>query len=117
VRIENNGAPLWVLGIKTEQDCTVLENTSGARAEVLGGLLYITGNTADPSIPAFRNIDSHMLLSYGEESFSTHATYAIPLLDSAKGVTHAITSGSLPRRNTGSMAPEIRTDQDAVPLP
>ncbi len=107
VRIANIGAPLWILGIKTEQDCTVLDNKAGAHSEILGGLLYITGAAADPSIPAFRNTDSHILLSYGEESFNTHATYAIHLLDTEKGVVKTINSNYLPKRNTGRMAPEI----------
>ena len=107
VRIQNTGAPLWVLGIKTEQDCTVLDNAGGARSEILGGLLYITGKTVDPAVAAFRNTDSHILLSYGEESFNAHATYKIHLLDTEKGIVKTIDRDSLPKRTIGSMAPEI----------
>ena len=106
-RIENSGAPLWVLGVKTEQDCTVLDNKNGARTQVLGGLLYITGTKADAAIPAFRNSDSQLLLSYVEESFSANATYAVHVIDDENGKETKVEADALPKRNVGRMAVQI----------
>ncbi len=53
-RITNDGGNLAVLGLKTEGDCTVLDDRNGAHATILGGLLYIVGD-ADPKVPAFRD--------------------------------------------------------------
>jgi len=39
-RLVNNGARLWILGIKTEDPYTVIETKAGGKTEVLGGLLY-----------------------------------------------------------------------------
>lgn len=107
IRVKNSGAPLWILGIKTEHDCTILDNYNGAQTEILGGLLYITGNKANPDIPAFRNTDSHIMLSYAEESFDTHATYSIHILNTVNGIVKKVGSDSLPKRNTSHIAPGL----------
>ncbi len=107
VRIRNSGAPLWILGLKTEKNCTVLENTAGATTEILGGLIYITGNTADPAIPAFRNTDSKLWLSYAEESFDANATYAVHLENTKGGKTNTTAAESLPMRTIGRMVPVL----------
>ena len=54
VRIDNSGAPLWVLGLQTEGVATVIDNRAGARSEVFGGLVYMVHN-ANPAapVPAF----------------------------------------------------------------
>ncbi|HEU5048447.1 MAG TPA: glycosyl hydrolase family 28-related protein [Rickettsiales bacterium] len=107
IRIENKGAPLWILGVKTEQDCTVLDNKDGAQSEILGGLLYITGNHADPKIPAFRNTHSRLLMSYAEESFNRDATYAIHLEDTQHGQVKTTPATSLPERNLARVVPQL----------
>ena len=79
-RIENNGSPLIILGLKTEGDCTVLDNRDHARSLILGGLVYIVGD-ANPAVPAFRNADSALQASFVEESFraaSRYTTYLRP---------------------------------------
>lgn len=52
-KIRNQGASLWMLGLKTESPGTALESSLGARTELLGGLLYPSAPQA-PSTPAFR---------------------------------------------------------------
>ncbi|WP_176441605.1 glycoside hydrolase family 55 protein [Granulicella rosea] len=39
-RINNNGAPLWLLGFKTEGPVNIVDNTAGSVTEVLGGFFY-----------------------------------------------------------------------------
>lgn len=107
VRVDNHGAPLWILGVKTEGDCTVLDNNDGAHTQVLGGLVYITGNRANPVIPAFRNTDSQLLLSYVEEAFDPAGTYKIHLADSKNGKVKNTMADMLPKRNVGRMAAQI----------
>ena len=107
VRVVDKGAPLWILGVKTEQDCTVLDNKDGARTEVLGGLVYITGRKADPVIPAFRNTDSQLLLSYVEESFNPDSTYKVHLIDTKNGAAKTTTADMLPQRNIGRIVPQL----------
>ncbi len=105
-RIVNDGAPLWVLGIKTERNCTVLENKNGAQTEVLGGLLYIVQPPEKP-MPAFRNIDAKLLVSYAEEAFDPKATYQTHIMGSKKGVENIVKADDLPKRNKARMAGQI----------
>jgi len=43
-KITNNGAMLWILGLKTEQNGTVLEATNGSLTEIDGGFNYCTNS-------------------------------------------------------------------------
>jgi hypothetical protein len=86
-RINNINADLWILGIKTEGNVTAVANSGlNSRAEVLGGLVYNV-NTANPSVPAFRNTDGKMLVSYAEEAFSAATAYTIYLQDIKNGLS------------------------------
>ena len=68
-RILNEGSALVILGLKTEGDCTVLDNRDGGRSSILGGLLYIVGD-ADSKVPAFRNANAEIEATFAEEAFS-----------------------------------------------
>ena len=81
-RIVNNGSPLVVLGIKTEGNCTVIDNRQGAHSTILGGLLYIVGD-ATPAVPAFRNAGGWLQASFIEESFSATSRYRTYLDDAS----------------------------------
>ena len=50
--IQNEGGDLWVLGLKTEKDRTIIGTTDGGQTEVLGGLLYKNRERVGPA-PAF----------------------------------------------------------------
>jgi hypothetical protein len=101
-RITNDGAPLTILGLKTEGDCTVLDNRNGARSVVLGGLAYIV-HDADPAIPAFRNARSGLQATFVEESLRSASRYAIYLQDAT---THRdVRADGFPTRGYGRIVP------------
>lgn len=75
-RIVNDGSPLTILGLKTEGNCTVIDNRAGAQTTILGGLLYIVHN-ADPHVPAFRNADASLRAAFVEESFRPDSRYTV----------------------------------------
>ena len=79
-RILNEGSPLVILGLKTEGDCTVLDNRDGGRSSILGGLLYIVGD-ADPKVPAFHNTNAELEATFVEEAFSAAKRYTVYLRD------------------------------------
>lgn len=62
-KIVNEGADLWVLGLKVENPGTILRATQGARTEVLGGLA-VPANPVDSATAAFELEDSQASLSY-----------------------------------------------------
>jgi len=80
VRLLNDGAPVWVLGLKTERNATAVETRQGGRTEVWGGLLYPVLPMADAP-PAFIVRDapdgtpSRLRASFVEEAFRADATY------------------------------------------
>ncbi|MEX0653436.1 MAG: glycosyl hydrolase family 28-related protein [Phycisphaeraceae bacterium] len=53
----NAGGTLWVFGLKTERDQTLVRTTDGGQTEVLGAWVYQTHREA-PSVPMFDVTDS-----------------------------------------------------------
>ncbi len=92
-RIVNDGGNLTILGLKTEGDCTVVDNRDGARTTILGGLLYIVG-AADPAIPAFRAAGPGLSAAFVEESLRPDSHYTTYLAGDGPVVPAA---GFLPR--------------------
>jgi hypothetical protein len=99
-RIDNNGGNLTVLGLKTEGDCTVLDDRNGAHATILGGLLYIVGD-ADPKVPAFRDQAGGLNASFVEESLRPASRYSIYLQGSGPDIRPA----GFPARGDGRIVP------------
>lgn len=62
-KVVNNGATLWVLGIKTERAGTVVESSNGASTEILGGLIY-PAMAVPAGVPGFLSVDSKQSLSF-----------------------------------------------------
>ncbi|MBP0000095.1 MAG: hypothetical protein J7641_14040 [Cyanobacteria bacterium SID2] len=61
--IRNNGADVWILGLKTERDVTLIETIEGGRTELLGAFLY--GNRDIPeNTPAFLDRESRQSLVF-----------------------------------------------------
>ncbi|NBD32737.1 MAG: hypothetical protein GVY17_07185 [Cyanobacteria bacterium] len=58
-KITNNGAILWILGLKTEKYGTVIDTSSGGFTEVIGGLIYRVAKTTDDNSPMFSITNSH----------------------------------------------------------
>ena len=99
-RIVNDGGNLAVLGLKTEGDCTVLENRNGGRGTVLGGLLYIVRD-ADPRIPAFRDSGAGLSASFVEESLRPGSHYAVY----AQSPGRRVRASEFPSRGSGRIVP------------
>ena len=60
-KVHNEGAQLWVLGIKAEGAGTHIINTGGGRCEVLGGEVYPACSVPD-DVPMWINTDSGISL-------------------------------------------------------
>jgi len=83
-----DGAQLWVLGVKTERQGTVIRAINGAALEVLGGLLYpATGKneTMPPDQAAFVIDNARASLTYAVEAFGPGKNYAIQVNESKSG--------------------------------
>ncbi len=99
-RIDNDGGNLAVLGLKTEGDCTALDNRNGGHATILGGLLYIVAD-ADPKLPAFRDQSGGLSASFVEESLRPASHYSVYL----QGHGPEIRATAFPPRGDGRIVP------------
>ena len=62
-KITNDGGQLWILGLKTESEGSVLETLGGGKTEVLGGLSQTNGGKLGPM---FINKNSDVSLTFAE---------------------------------------------------
>ncbi len=70
LRIRNNAATLWILGIKTEGYGSIIETEANGTTELLGGNLFSTTSPAFPLPPAFINNDGRVSLSYTTTAYA-----------------------------------------------
>ena len=106
-RIINDGSPLWILGLKTEGQCTILESNNNAKSEILGGLIYMVWRSGTADIPAFKSSNSKVSMTYAEESFGPNALYAVHLEDTKDSVVKNTLGASLPARNMGRITVKL----------
>lgn len=106
-KIVNNGSKLWILGLKTEKEGTILNNRNGARTEILGGLIYPASGgkriAADGS--AFINYESSLAIAGVGESNYVGSSYNIIVAETRNGVTRNLLNSLLPRRSGGFSIP------------
>jgi hypothetical protein len=103
-RIVNNGAKLWILGLKTEDPYTVIETKAGGKTEVLGGLIY-PGQGATP-VPAtdvaFVNNESFVSLIYVTAVDTGGQDYTNHVRETRGGVTKTLIKSAIPNRGPSS---------------
>ena len=78
----NRGGDLWILGIKTEKDRTIIDTTEGGRTEVFGGFLYKNRQRVGPA-PAFTSTDSSVCYNYK----AIGVRYAVQVRETQNGQT------------------------------
>jgi len=64
VHVRNDGAALWILGIKTESKGTLIETVNGGATELIGGIAYTSGGSG--GAPMFVVTDSRFSATLGE---------------------------------------------------
>lgn len=92
--IVNRGGDLWILGLKTEKDRTIIGTYEGGRTEVLGGLLYKNRERVGPA-PAFIAEDSSISLVYRNKGIP----YQTQVQESRNGVTQEFSVRQMPARH------------------
>ena len=92
-KIVNNGASLWILGMKTERGGTVIDTRAGGKTELLGGLLY-PATTVSGSDMAFRSTDSQASYIYTESVYCSSCGYATQVDELRSGTEKRVSSPS-----------------------
>lgn len=101
-KIRNDGADLWILGLKTEVPGTAIQSTAGARTELLGGLLYPAGMITD-GMPAFSSSDAIQSLTVATSAYDQARNYKVLVSATRDGVNEQLTSADVQHRGFGSM--------------
>lgn len=119
--IQNQGAKVWILGLKTENSSVVVNASpdpvtrAPASTEVLGGNLYTTVYNNPPN-PAFVNFDSSLSVTIASSAYmksytdpqtgiktSVNPNYTTWVSDTQKGRNATLNVSSLPTRGLGSV--------------
>lgn len=103
-KIVNNGAKLWILGLKTEGANTVIETKGGGQTELLGGLLYPVTTVPSTDI-AFINHESQTSLVYATASYAAGKDYINQVQETRGGVTKTFLKSNVQSRGLGSVVP------------
>ncbi len=92
--ITNNGGTLWILGLKTEKDRTIIGTHNQGRTEVIGGLLYKNRERIGPA-PAFVNEDSAVSLVYRNKGLP----YQVQILETHNDISRSLPIREMPASN------------------
>lgn len=95
VRISNDGAPMWLLGLKGEGDNTLVAGSHGAITDILGTL--VCPLTA-ASGPLFSSVDSRLQATGVEIAFKPEAVYRTVLQGTSGGRDISQSADGLPPR-------------------
>ena len=108
VRIVNDGAPMWVLGLKSEGDNTLIASSNGAVTDILGTLF---ASLRGSSLPLFDSVDSRVSATGVEVAWKPGASYHTILTETSNGRQNTVTADTLPPRpqTQGVLVPRVIT--------
>ncbi len=105
----NDGGTVWILGVKSEGDGTLLTTINGGKSEVMGGLIY-ANHAKNPEKHAFVVKNSSMSFSLGEW---TSRFQPFNMLEETRGdVTRELKRGQLPMRGSGALVTLVNAYAD-----
>jgi hypothetical protein len=106
VLIKNSGTPLSILGLKVEQNATVVENRAKGRTEIIGGLLYMVFPPTTPK-PAMINYEGgHIFAAYAESAYRPAAVYTDHMVQVESCQTRTVVrADDLPVRGMARISP------------
>lgn len=99
--IINDGAKLWILGLKTEQGKTKIDTRLGGSTELLGGLIYAAGRQKATD-PLFRIRNSSASFAGVAEAFFDKDTYRIWVEETRGSRTKKLIRRKIPGRTTAN---------------
>lgn len=100
-KVNNNGADLWILGLKTEVKNTVIRTSNGARTELIGTAIMPLGvGSGDKTIPAFIIDNASASLIYRRLVYDDATDFDIQIAETRGGETRRALSKDWPREVT-----------------
>lgn len=106
VRIADDGAPMWLLGLKSEGDNTLVSVSHGAVADIVGALF---SSLRGASRSLFESSDAHLDATGVEVAWKPTATYQTILSDTRGSEVNSISANRFPPRpqTAGIMVPRV----------
>jgi hypothetical protein len=101
-KIVNDGGMLWILGLKTEREGTLIETRNGGKTEVIGGFCYATSKPK--TTPMFVNHNSWLSVTIGEACFNNNP-FTMLVSETRGSETKTLNRGQTPSRGPGSVIP------------
>lgn len=106
LRVRNNNAALWILGMKTEGYGSIIETNAGGQTELLGGNLYSTTPPSNPLPPAFINNNGRVTLSYATTAYGPWtADFPVHVVETRNSQTRQLVYDNLIWRGYGRLVP------------
>ncbi|MDX2114661.1 MAG: glycosyl hydrolase family 28-related protein [Planctomycetota bacterium] len=119
VKITNDGATLWILGLKTEKPGTPLVTTGGGTTELIGGNIYPV-NTLPLDQPLLKTVSARVSAIIGGSAYATDAFHRIFAEETRGGVLRRIFASEVPGRVGFFIGPRVAfyaADSANVPPP
>ncbi len=106
LRIRNNAATLWILGIKTEGYGSIIETNQNGTTELLGGNLFSTTPPIYALPPAFINNNGRVSLSYTTTAYAPWtADFPVHVAETRGAETRRFTFNDAVWRGFGRIVP------------
>ena len=100
-KIVNDGASVWILGLKTEGTNTIMDTEHHGTTELLGALLYPVRNV-DPATPAFIVNDGVLSVAYATSAYRAETNFQVNHHLQHGAATTTVSADSLPQRGLGT---------------
>ena len=89
-----NFGQLWIMGLKTENNGTVIATGAGGETELLGGLLYPAVQVPITDV-AFVSEDAQVSYVYAQSSYCATCGYTTPIAETFDGIPYTLTAKAL----------------------
>ena len=96
-KVINDGATVWILGLKTEKQGTAIETRGGGQTELIGGLIYPVQRVPLEQ-PMFVVDESAFSAVIGESSFVSLADHKIIVEETRDGELRRLRDSEIPTR-------------------
>ncbi len=103
-KIFNQGANLWILGLKTESRGTIIEASGGGNTEILGAHIYSNENVSSETMFIIKD-SNFSAAGLGEYAWKKPWGYSTVLEVSRGSQTRIITDAAVQRRGFASQLP------------
>ena len=107
-KIQNNGGDIWILGLTTKDGNTILQNSNGASAELLG--VQVIASDKAKTTPMFINDNSSLSIEGLKEVLTRGNPYKKIVEESRMGsAIYALTDNQLEKNETGGVTMALYT--------